>query len=198
MKNKKLFFLVPIFTIVFIFVIFAFNQPNNPSSNGIQNSISYGSNPCISTTGDFEGRETPLGEMELISCSSNVLYNTGAEGIEAYLGAGTGGGDAFDWIELCNATSSISGCGVPLADKSEEYLAYAACGLSNVAGTYTSVAGNGNWTIHHEFTATCDNLEINATRLRNDDDDDLAGNNFTLTTLQTNDKILINWSIFIL
>ena len=125
--------------------------------------------------------------------SSNVLYHTGREGIEGLIG-GADGADAFDWIEMCNATND---CEIPLVAKSEGYAPYAACGLSKVAGDYDTLLGNGNWTISTTFTATCDNVLTNATRLQNGAGDDLAGNNFTLVTLQTSDTVLINWSVWI-
>jgi len=196
METNRKTFLVPFFAILFIFSVVgvASLMNNNPNQgNSLGNSINYGADVQVFTTGDFEGRETPLGEMELVNQGHNVLYDTGEEVIEQYLGAGAGGGDAFDWIEMCNATA---GCGEPVAGKTEAHNAFAGCGLENVVGSYSSI-GNGNWSISKTFTATCDALETNMTRLRNDDDDDLAGNNFTLVTLQNGDTLLLNWTIYV-
>ena len=55
--------------------------------------------------------------------------------------------------------------------------------------------GTGNWSIYNEFTSTCDNVVTNVTRLRNTNGDDFAGNTFTLVTLQTDDLLLINWTL---
>lgn len=133
------------------------------------------------------------GNYEDNGCSSNVLYDTGAEAIEDYLADGTGAGDAFDWIELCNTTAD---CGVPVAAKTESYNAYALAGLAEAAGTVSDL-GNGNWSVFYTFTATDDGLLTNATRLRNADGDDLAGNSFTLVTLQTSDQLTINWTVWV-
>jgi len=187
---------IPILAILFIcsvFVVASLINNNSIPENNLGASINYGSDVCISTTGDFEGRKTPLGELELIQCEHNVLYDTGAEAIEDYLADGSGGSDAFDWIELCNATA---GCGTPQADKSEAYTAFASAGLSEVAGTVGD-NGNGNWSVAHTFTATEDDLLTNVTRLRNDDGDDLAGNFFTLVNLQTDDQLLVNWTVWV-
>ena len=197
MKNKIYLFLIPLFAIILIVGVFAFSlQNSNSVPNNVEDSIGYKSNVQIFTTGDFEGRETPLGELEFVGESSNVLYHTGREGIEALIG-GAGGADAFDWIEMCNATATGAGCGVPIADSSEAYVAFADCGLSKIAGDYDTLAGNGNWTISTTFTSTCDDVLTNATHLLNDADDELAGNEFTLVSLQTSDTLLINWSVWV-
>lgn len=190
MKNK---YLIPILTLFLVCSIFAIASLINNSNleNDVGASIRYSSNPCISTTGEFEGRKTPLGEMELVGCSSNVLYDTGKELVETALGTGTA--DACDWIELCNSTA---GCGIPTADSSENYTALAGCGMDNVAGTVASL-GTGNWSIYNTFTSTCDNIETNATHLLNDADAEFAGNNFTLVTLQSADQLTVNWTVWV-
>jgi len=143
--------------------------------------VNYMSNVCV------------YKNNELVSCSPNVLYNTGAEMIEQHLGNEVAA-DAFDWIELCNA--STSACEAPVAEKTEAYSEITACNLGAQAGTYASI-GNGNWTISAVFTSNCDNVLTNVTRLRNNAGDDLAGNNFSLVTLQTQDLINVTWTIWV-
>ena len=130
---------------------------------------------------------------ELVDCSHNVLYDTGAEEIEQYLGNTGGSGDAFDWIQLCNATA---GCAQPTAGGGTFNEMNPDCGVNSSSGAYASV-GNGNWTISAVFTSTCDNIETNVTRLRNNAGDAFAGNNFSLVTLQTDDQINVTWTIWV-
>lgn len=157
------------------------------SSDNLLNpqSISYRGNVCVTHT-------NADGEVISSECDHNILFTDGAEAIEQYIGNGTGGSDAFDWIALCDATNAT--CAEPTAGGAEAYTAYADSGLVSVAGSYASI-GNGNWSISNTFTATADDLLANVTRLLNDDDDKLAGNSFTLVTLQTNDQLTINWTI---
>ena len=157
--------------------------------------IGYNSMVTIETTGEFEGRETPLGEWEIVSQSTNQIYDTGKEAIEDYLGEGTGAGDAFDWIELCDSVAA--GCGTPVAGKSETFTAHAADGLSAVAGTVGSNAPSGNWSIWNTFTSTAANQLTNVSRLQNAGGDDLAGNAFGLVNLSNGDSLLVNWTIWV-
>lgn len=192
MKNK---IVIPMFVVVILGAVLAIGAfSGTPAYDG-----GIGSSESVEYTGDVYIRHTDAeGNILFEERGHNVLYNTGKEAIEDYLADGGGGSDAFDWIELCNA-SSATGCGVPAADKSEAYLALAECGLSEVAGTVGDNSGtvNGNWSIWYEFTSTCDNVKVNVTRLRNADGDDLAGNSFTLATLQNGDKLLVNWTVWV-
>lgn len=157
--------------------IFAFSgtgiNPVTTSNEG----IGYQGSVCVYKNG------------EEVDCNHNLLYDTGANMVRDTLIAPS---DAVDYIELCNATA---GCATPAADKSEAYTAYANCGLTTAQGTTTPLGQTGNWTVTHTFTASCDNLEVNATRLQNSTGDDLAGNTFSLVTLQNNDQLTINWTI---
>jgi len=179
--------LLAVFTILSVGMI---NTNVPTSSSNADASINYHSNVCKYVT-------RANGEVEEIGCNSNVLFDTGAELIEQYMGAGSGGGDAADWIGLCNATA---GCGTPTAGAAEAYnVLDAGCldaATNPVVGTYAS-NGNGNWSVSKTFTATCDNLETNVTRLYTDDDDEFAGNSFSLVTLQTDDQLTINWTIWV-
>lgn len=195
MKNKK-YFLIPLLALVLVGV-FAFGVSMNQPSNNLDNMITYNSMVKTETTGNFEGRISPAHEgiWELVSHEPNQLYDTGKEAIEDYLGEGLGGGDAFDWIELCN--SSTSSCGAPSAGKTEVYSAHTTCGMSKVAGTQGTNAASGNWTVYNEFTSTCDSTETNVSRLINADGDDLAGNSFTAVTLQNGDKLNVTWDCWV-
>jgi len=187
MRNKKI-LLIPILSVLVLsaFIIgLNINQPevsvNNP------NSIEYGSLVCNQVI-------RADGTAEDVECSHNTLFNTGAEYVETQLK--TGSADAVDWISLCNASANAGGCGTPQADSSEAWLEISACGLTQVAGS-TMNNGNGNWSVSNTFTSTCDNVMTNVTHLENDADLEFAGNSFTLATLQTDDTILINWTIWV-
>lgn len=185
MKTKYL-FLIPLFVLILVGV-FALGFPVNNPSNNVADTIEYHSMVCTRIT-RADGTVIPNG------CSSNVLYNTGKNLIRTYLGDTGGGTDEVDQISLCNATNS--GCGVPVAAKTEDFTAHTTCGLAEATGAYTALAQDGNFTISYEFTSTCDNVKTNFTRLGNTNNDDFAGNNFANTTLMQNDKLSVNWTIW--
>ncbi len=195
--KKRYLFLIPLFAILLVGVfVIGFSMSDKPiPSDSLGTTLEYNSMVTIQTTGDFEGRQTPLGEWEVVSKNHNVLYDTGKEGIEALVGAG-GASDAFDWIELCN--SSTSSCGEPTAGKTEAYSAHTTCGLSKVAGTQgTTSAESGNWTVYNSFTSSCDNTETNVSRLQNAVGDDLAGANYSNVNLMNGDKLNLTWVIWV-
>ncbi len=154
--------------------------------------LSGGVTQIPTTTGQgigYKGSVCVYKNGELVECDHNVLYDTGADMVRDTL---INPSDAVDYIELCNATA---GCGTPGAAKTEDYTAYTAAGLSAAQGTTTVLGDTGNWTVTQTFTATDNNLLVNATRLQNSSGDDLAGNSFTLVTLQSNDQLTINWTL---
>lgn len=185
-KNKQLYIAIPlalflIFGFAFMTIGHPIAQPIGP--NEVSSPINYQAYVCVSKNG------------KVIGCDHNTLFNVGAEDIEQILGVGVNY-SAFNYIYLCNATA---GCGTPSAGETEDYNQYSAGGLTGGAGTYSS-NGNGNWTISKTFTATADSLETNVTKLGNSTGTAgtyLAGNSFTLTTLQTNDQLTINWTIWV-
>jgi len=176
-------FLIPLFAILLfcsVFAIASFNINSTRVSSG--DSITYHSNVCVYKNG------------ELVDCSHNLLYNTGKNLIRTYLGDTGGGTDEIDQIEMCD--SSI-GCGDPQADASETYNAYATCGLSQITGDYNALEEAGNWTISTTFTSTCDNTKTNMTRLKNTAGTNFAGVRFTDVILQTDDQLLVNWTLWV-
>ena len=175
---KKIYVLGLVLLVVAIFAVTA--VPGIQMASQVQG-LNYMSDVCIYKNND------------LVGCSHNVLYDTGAELIEQHLG-NEAAADATDWIELCNATTSA--CETPTAGKAEAYDEITQCGLQAQQGTYASI-GNGNWTVSAVFTSTCDNVLTNVTRLRNNAGDDLAGNDFSLVTLQSSDIINVTWTIWV-
>ena len=179
--NKKKVSLISLSVVlVLLGVLFITSFPN--SDNPIQNSISYNSQVCISKNNN------------LIECSSNVLTTAGANVIRDTLGEGTSFG-AFDYVGLCNATA---GCVAAAAGSTTLENEYALGGLERSQGSYVS-NGNGNWSVGETFTATADNLLTNKTGIFNQSSGGtlLAENTFTLVTLQTNDQLTINWTIWV-
>jgi len=183
-ENPKLLYgsLLSLFLISFAF---AFVLYSNPSSGDTSSGISYKGTVCV----DVDRAD---GSHEDIGCKSNLLTNAGADAIKDYIG--TGGGTAFDYIALCNATA---GCGAAALGSTTMENEYASAGLERVQGTYGSLSNSGNWSIYTTFTATEDSIETNKTGLFNSSSADtlLAENTFTLVTLQTSDQLTINWTI---
>jgi len=180
---KKL-FIIPALLIavigVFAFSMMAAPGMDNPDSI----SIEYNSNVCKTVT-------RADGTVEATECNHNLLYDTGKELIELYLGNGSSGN--ADWIGLCNATSA---CGEPVADSSEAYTALTG-GLSRTQGEYSSVDGSdGNWTISNKFTAT-GSVSTNVTHLETSAGVEFAGNSFTLVSLENDDELSIEWNIWV-
>lgn len=186
MKNKKI-LIIPIVSVLILsaFIIgLNINQPEISMSNS--DALEYNSWVCTQV-------QRADGTSEPVECSHNTLFDTGAEYVETQLK--TGSADAVDWISLCNASANAGGCGTPVADSSESWTEIAACGLTQQAGT-TMDNGNGNWSVYYTFTSTCDDVVTNVTHLENDADLEFAGNAFTTATLQTDDTILVNWTIW--
>ena len=185
MTKKKL-LLIPVFLLAVIGV-FAFSMipTANVADDGI--SITYHSDVCKTVT-------RADGTVEPTDCSHNLLYNSGKELIEAYLGDGNTE-DAVTNISLCDADV---GCAEPTAAGSEAFNTLMDSGLSPVPGsTYASVAGSdGNWTVSTEFTANA-SVKTNVTRLSNQAGIAFAGNSFTLVSLESGDKLSIEWNIWV-
>ncbi len=169
-----------VFLLVMVIGAIQYSQPNiEPEAT-----IAYGSNVCVThSRGD---------KILMNECDSNLLYNNGKDIIKAILGTGANMG-AIANISLCNASAS---CGTPVAAGSEGFTAYTNCGLPSKIGTYGSL-NTGNWSMYNTFTSTCDNVNSTSTRLTNVTGGIFAGNTFTLVTLQTNDQLTINWTIWV-
>lgn len=163
-------------------------------------SPSYDNNQEISVNALIQHWEydESTGERELVfeQEAHNIVYNNFLDEIKLAVGNGQILGVPYDQIALCNSTQVAAGqgCGVPAADNSEEFISYDQCGLTNATGTYVSL-GTGNWSVQHTFTASCDSLTINSTRVQNRTSDLMAGLNFSGVTLNTNDQLTVNWTL---
>lgn len=186
-KNKTPYILLSaalLLTIMFVFSAISFSTFGVGASTPAK--VKYGSAVCNHVT-------RADGTVEELGCSHNTVTDLGLDGIQDYLM--TGGGTAFDYIALCNASivCNASAAGSVTLDSE-----VAGCGMDRAQGT-TAELGTGNWSVYKEFTSTCNGFITNKTGLFNDSADDrlLAENTFTLVTLQNNDKLTINWTIFV-
>lgn len=179
-KKKSFLIFIPIILLALGLFTFAI-LPSESAVTSVGNGLNYNAYVCI------------YKNDKLIECSPNVLYNTGKNMTRDLLSNPSAIGD-INIISLCNATA---GCGTPVADASEAYNAFTSCGLSEATATYsTNQNSPGNWSLFNTFTSTCNNREINTTRLRNASGSNFAGNSFTLVTLQNQDELTINWTLW--
>jgi hypothetical protein len=186
MKNNSLSLLGGILIVlVSVFAITAISiRPNTDTTT--ESTISYHSDVCKYVT-------RANGSIEDIGCSHNLLVDAGANAIRDALNTGAVG--SFKWIALCNASVS---CATPAITDTTLDNEYTTAGLNRSDGAYNAM-NNGNWSIANTFTATQDNVLTNKTALFNASSADtmLAENEFTLVTLQTNDQLTINWTIWV-
>ena len=188
MKMTKKIFIIPALLLAVIGV-FAFAMIPLSMDNSSPDSISieYNTNVCKTVT-------RADGTVEPTECDHNLLYNSGKELIEAYLGDTGGATDEVDQISLCDSATPTN-CGTPAADASETFLTITDRGLSETTGTYASL-GVGNWTISNTFTATA-SVTTAGTRLQNTAAVNFAGNAFTEVSLESGDQLSIEWNIWI-
>ena len=184
-KKKALF--IPVFLLAIIGV-FAFAMiPSANIDNTDSVSITYHSNVCKTVT-------RADGTVEPTDCSHNLLFTSGKELIETYLGDTGGASDEVDQISLCDSDTA-SNCGTPVVGASETFLTITDRGLSETTGTYASV-GDGNWTISNTFTATAA-VKTAGTRIQNTAGINFAGNAFTEVSLQSGDSLTISWNVWV-
>ena len=151
--------------------------------------LSYHSRVCVMKTFAADGHS------EIIQCDHNVLTNAGKNLTRDCLGIGgaAGCGTSAQYIAIENGTA-------PGATDTTLNLELSICGFTRAAGTYALYpATAGNWSQAKTFTSTCDAVTVNTTGLFNASSSgvEFAGNTFTSTTLQTNDQLTVNWTVFI-
>lgn len=187
MNDKKVFMVMGMFVALLLSITLILGINNGNSDDSIANSIDYRSSVCTSVERD--------GEIISKECSPNLITNDGKDAVRDILGQGSSTA-AFDYIALCNADT---GCGAADAASSTLENEYTGgTGLGRAQGTFTSL-GTGNWSIVKTFKATADNQLTNKTGLFNATSDGtlLAENTFSLVTLQTDDEVTINWTIWV-
>jgi len=180
-KKRYLFPAVFLIMVVGIFAVYNFNPVPIPEGTG--GHIEYNSMVCISKND------------EVLQCSPNVLYNDGKDIVRDMLLGSGGATNNVTNMSLCNASVGSAGCEKPVAAATETFTYYDACGLTEAPGT-TGALANGNYSVWHQWTSSCDGRLVNATRLGNWSDN-FAGLNFSLVTLDNGDKLTVNWTIYI-
>jgi len=140
--------------------------------------INYGSNVCVSVNDEFVG------------CQHNVITTNGLNYVKDCIG--NGGTNDINTLALGNTTAPVVG---------ETALAglWASCGLTKAEATYNT-NGDGNWSQAYTWTSTCDNVVVNTTALYklNTVEGMFAGGALSApTTLQTNDKLQINYTTWV-
>lgn len=172
--------------LAFILTISSLNTLST-SITGASETQTYAGYPCVQVV-------RADGTREDVECGHNLLFNVGKNITRDFLMSGSAAG-AVKTIALCN---SSAGCASPTAGGAEAYNEYAACGLNPQTGTVSVIASTpGNYTAYYTFTATCDAVKTNVTRIGNSTDY-FAGYAFTERTLYTSDTLLINWTLQIL
>lgn len=193
MNNKRILYGGLTFGIVLVLGLMVFVNSLGvviPGSENKAQSIEYHSMVCKQIT-------RANGAIENSECSHNQLFNLGANATRDILGAGSSYG-AMSNISLCNSTAGASvGCAAPTAAASEAFNVAIGCGLDPAAGSYSTNPTVGNWTISKTFTSSCNAQTLNVTRIGNATAY-FAGNSFsTPVTLQANDQITVNWTIWV-
>lgn len=171
--------------------------------SGVLNELEIVKPNPIKTQGiDYQGyvcvtHKNAEGKIISSDCNHNILHFAGQNLTRDYL-VSPSATNNITTIALCNISGSTSAnCGTPTAGASEAFTSYASCGLTNQSANYAILSPNGNVSVYTTFTSTCNNRMANVTRLQNASGTPFASNTFTDVTLQTNDQLLINWTIMI-
>lgn len=183
--KKIILFLIPIISVIFILGIFAvISQPIVTPVNVVETSFKPITGAYITVT-------RTNGDVENLGWFHNVFTNAGKEAVEQILANQVSYGN-FTYIGLCNLTAGA--CTIAVAD-TVILNNFTSCGMAKTAGTVGNL-GTGNWSIYNEFTSSCNNVQTNMTGLLNQTNGGtlLAEVAFTDVTLQTGDKLAINWT----
>ncbi len=183
--------LLVLFGIILLGGMFAVTTLSEPASSTPSSTINFNSRLCIGVVREDGTVEDGPG------CQKNLLFDTGKNLTRQYLFDVGGGTDEIDQIHLCNASTGGGDCGTVTAAGAEGWLEYAAGGLTAATATYTNLSEAGNCSLYNEFTATENNMIVNATRLSNTAGQNFSGANFTAVTLNSGDKLTINWTIWV-
>jgi hypothetical protein len=139
--------------------------------------LGYNSDVCVYKNGD------------LVGCDHNVITNNGKDLVKFSLGRGD--------RPIVNHLA-IGNTSAPAAGSTSHPGILSVCGMTSADGTYWS-EGTGNWTIGYTWTSSCNSLNVNTTGLYNDTSAGtyFAGTTFTSTTLNNNDQLTVNYTIWI-
>lgn len=189
MKKQNI-FIVMVFSVMILSTLLVFSTSAVPAlSSSTDEGLKYNSWVCTYVT-------RADGSIEDNGCSHNLLTNAGKNAIRDAVA--TGSTAAFQYIGLCNATA---GCNATNAADGSLYNEFpnGATGLNRSNAATKLYTGTGNWSYSRTFVAGADNMVTNKTGIFNATTGAtmLAVNTFTTSTLQTNDQITVNWTIWV-
>ena len=190
--KKQTLFIGAILSVLMLATLLAFSSFAVPGGfvSDSQDALKYNSNVCIYVT-------RIDGIVEDLGCSHNLLTTAGKNGIRTSL---TGiAGESYEHIGLCNSSYGGS-CTTPaLTDTTLGNEYNDASGLNRTGPTTYLALGIGNWSYSRTFVALADGMSTNLTGIFDNTVGGtmLAVNTFTTSTLQTNDQITVNWSIWV-
>ena len=125
----------------------------------------------------------------LIECKENTVMTNGLNYVKTSLGVGTV--NNIKDLALGNTT-------VPVVGDTALPGIWTTHGLAKAVGTYNS-NGDGNWSIAYTWTATAGPATVNTTGLYKTADAAglFAGTSFTTTTLQVDDQLKCNYTLWV-
>lgn len=189
-KKQIVKYFIPVAIIVAALIgLSGLNIVTTTTSTAAASGIAYHSAVCkLVTRAD--------GSVEDLGCSHNLFANQGKNITRDLLGS-------YSSLAAVNVIGLGNGSGaVGSATNLQGLISDSNCQLQAQAGTFavtdTSV---GNWTIQKQFTNLCTSVVVNSTAMYNNTaagvNNYFAANNFTSTTLTTNDQITITWYIWV-
>ncbi len=170
-------------------------QQFNPQTNNKEGSaVSFSESPHYNSLVQVYKTPANTGKPELVWYGHNLITNIGKEMIQNSVGLVTG-------TLATNATFQVLGNNsAPVVGDTTLNGLISNCGLAGKGGAYTeNTVSSGNWTISSTWTSTCNNEVVNSTGLYNMSSAGqlFAGTTFTSTTLQVNDQITTNYTVWI-
>jgi hypothetical protein len=174
--NKKI-LLIPIVTIVAVFALSLFSQPQS-------NKLHFNSVVCVYKNG-----------VQVGECSHNTMMNSGLNWTRDLIGNGLGSG-AVNVIAVGNGTSAEVATQTTLNGEITD------CSLGRATGSYqVQTISQGNWSISKVFTSNCAASEVvNTTGLFNASSSGtmFSGKNFAASvTLANGDQLNVSWYLWV-
>jgi len=179
MNEKNIFVLI----LVISAFVAGFSISQGYTVTGSAAGIKYNSQVCV------------YKNNEIVDCSPNLITNIGKEHIDMFLGNGSAGSVATDYLALSNTSTVLAVTDTTLPGEIANE-----CTLGRQQGTYHNF-GTGSWNITYQWTlaAGCSNHVVNATGIFNATTSGtlFAENTFTDVTLEGNDQLNVTWGIWV-
>jgi len=169
-------YLVGMFSVLVLAMFVVGMNIGNVKDSTAGDNLKYGSDVCI------------YKNDELIECKHNTVTTAGLNMVASALAYGEA--MVITNLTLGNGTT-------PIAAHTALDSLWITGGLEGATGTVNS-NGNGNWSVAHTWTSTGDTQLVNITGLYNATNNILfAGTSFTATTLQTDDQLKVNYTLYV-